>query len=231
MYWGITCPLYGISFFLPSIIKDLGYTSSTAQLLTVPIYITAAVVAIGAAWLSDRRKQRSPFLLFFMSLIAIGFIVVIASSGRGAPGVVYLGVFIAVVGTFYLLYLLCKFDNLMCSCSTLGIYPAFPGNVTWIAVNLAGDYKRAAGMALHIGLGNMAGGNLKSFFYFAEYTRPSSSLSVVPKANVFRIRQQWHPTSTVHRMRPSTSSVTLWSSGFVSLELLPCLFYVGHTKL
>uniref|UniRef100_A0A093XSM8 Putative transporter C11D3.18C n=1 Tax=Talaromyces marneffei PM1 TaxID=1077442 RepID=A0A093XSM8_TALMA len=142
MYWGITCPLYGISFFLPSIIKDLGYTSSTAQLLTVPIYITAAVVAIGAAWLSDRRKQRSPFLLFFMSLIAIGFIVVIASSGRGAPGVVYLGVFIAVVG----------------------IYPAFPGNVTWIAVNLAGDYKRAAGMALHIGLGNMAGAMASNFY-------------------------------------------------------------------
>ena len=35
VYWGITCPLYGISLFLPSIIKDLGYASSTAQLLTV----------------------------------------------------------------------------------------------------------------------------------------------------------------------------------------------------
>ncbi|PKX89093.1 MFS general substrate transporter [Aspergillus novofumigatus IBT 16806] len=135
LYWGITCPLYGISFFLPSIIKDLGYTSSTAQLLTVPIYITAAGVAVGAAWLSDRHKQRSPFILFFMSLIAIGFIIVISSTGRGVPGLVYLGAFIAVVG----------------------IYPAFPGNVTWISVNLAGDYKRAAGMALHIGPGNFAG--------------------------------------------------------------------------
>lgn len=35
VYWGITCPLYGISLFLPTIIKDLGYTSSVAQLLTV----------------------------------------------------------------------------------------------------------------------------------------------------------------------------------------------------
>lgn len=34
-WYGIVCPLYGISFFLPTIIKDLGYTSSTAQLLTV----------------------------------------------------------------------------------------------------------------------------------------------------------------------------------------------------
>lgn len=98
VYWGITCPLYGISFFLPSIIKDLGYTSSTAQLLTVPIYITAAVVAVFGAWLSDRYKKRSPFILFFMSLIAIGFIIVLASSDRGVPGVVYFGVFVAVVG-------------------------------------------------------------------------------------------------------------------------------------
>jgi cyanate permease len=102
VYWGITTPLYGISYFLPSIIKDLGYKSSTAQLLTVPIYIAAAIVAVVAAWLSDRRKQRSPFILFFMSLIAIGFIIVIASTGRGVPGVVYFGVFVAVIGMFFL---------------------------------------------------------------------------------------------------------------------------------
>ncbi|OGM50859.1 putative MFS nicotinic acid transporter Tna1 [Aspergillus bombycis] len=142
VYWGITCPLYGISLFLPSIIKDLGYTSSTAQLLTVPIYITAAVVAVIAAWLSDRRKQRSPFVLFFMGLIAAGFIIVLASTGRGVPGVVYFGVFVSVVG----------------------IYPAFPGNITWLSVNLAGDYKRASGMAIQIGLGNLAGAMASNFY-------------------------------------------------------------------
>lgn len=41
-----------------------------------------------------------------------------------------------------------------------GIYPAFPGNITWMSVNLAGSYKRAAGMAIHIGVGNLAGGRL-----------------------------------------------------------------------
>jgi hypothetical protein len=52
------------------------------------------------------------------------------------PGVVYAGVFIA----------------------TCGIYPAFPGNITWLSNNLAGSYKRSAGMAIHIGIGNLAGG-------------------------------------------------------------------------
>ncbi|KAA8643916.1 hypothetical protein EYZ11_005475 [Aspergillus tanneri] len=142
MYWGITCPLYGISFFLPSIIQDLGYTSSTAQLLTVPIYVTAAIVAVGAAWMSDRYQQRSPFIVFFMCLITLGFIVVLASTGRGVPGVVYFGVFLVVIG----------------------IYPSFPGNVTWLSVNLAGDYKRAAGMALHIGVGNLSGAMASNFY-------------------------------------------------------------------
>jgi len=57
-------------------------------------------------------------------------------------GVVYAGVFIA----------------------TCGIYPAFPGNITWMSNNLAGSYKRAAGMAFHIGMGNL-GGAMASNFY------------------------------------------------------------------
>ena len=70
----IVCPLYGIALFLPTIIKDLGYTSSTAQLMTVPIYVTAAILAVVFAYISDRVGKRSPFILFFMSTMAVGFI-------------------------------------------------------------------------------------------------------------------------------------------------------------
>ena len=40
-----------------------------------------------------------------------------------------------------------------------GIYPAFPQNVTWIANNLAGSYKRAAGMAVQVSCFSLAGGS------------------------------------------------------------------------
>ncbi|KAI4252812.1 MAG: hypothetical protein L6R42_007829 [Xanthoria sp. 1 TBL-2021] len=143
MYWGIVCPLYGTSLFLPSIIRELGYTSSTAQLLTVPIYITAAVLAVAVAWFSDRSGQRSPYIFTCMCAIGIGFIICIGASAHGGvPGVVYAGIFIAVCG----------------------IYPAFPGNVTWISNNLAGSYKRSAGMAIHIGVGNLAGAMASNFY-------------------------------------------------------------------
>ncbi|KAK5937283.1 hypothetical protein PMZ80_010583 [Knufia obscura] len=61
----LTCTqvaLGGISSFLPSILKGLGYTSTRAQLMTVPIYSVAAVSTIFFAILSDRARVRGPWL-------------------------------------------------------------------------------------------------------------------------------------------------------------------------
>ncbi|KAJ8117892.1 hypothetical protein OPT61_g1012 [Boeremia exigua] len=139
VYWGIVCPLYGISLFLPSIIRGLGYTSSTAQLLTVPIYITASVLAIGVAWWSDRVGKRYPFILVCLCIMAVGFIMCVSSA---TPGVIYAGVFIA-------------------ACA---LYPAFPGNITWLSNNLAGSTKRATGQAIQIAVGNLAGAMASNFY-------------------------------------------------------------------
>jgi MFS family permease len=151
MYWGIVCPLYGISLFLPSIIKELGYVSTTAQLLTIPIYCTAAILAVLVCWLSDRAAKsgasRWPYVFVPMCVILVGFVMAISGSAKGGvPGVVYAGVFIA----------------------TCGIYPAFPGNITWISNNLAGSYKRAAGMAFQIGIGNLGGAMASNFYRSAD---------------------------------------------------------------
>ena len=110
VYWGIVAPLYGISFFLPTIIRGLGYSRAEAQLLTVPIYITASALAIGMAWWSDRHVKRSPFILACLGIMAVGFIMCLLT---GTPGVVYAGVFIAAAA----------------------LYPAFPGNITWLSNN------------------------------------------------------------------------------------------------
>ncbi|KAL9487891.1 hypothetical protein ACSS6W_000168 [Trichoderma asperelloides] len=136
VYWGIVCPLYGISLFLPTIIKNLGYTSNKAQLMTVPIYITAAILAVVVAYVSDRVGKRSPFIIALLCVMIVGCI----SSSN--PKVVYGGVFI----------------------TACAIYPAFPGVISWLANNLAGSYKRSAGMAIQIGVGNL-GGAMASNFY------------------------------------------------------------------
>lgn len=92
MFWGIVAPLYGISLFLPTIIKGLGYKTTTAQLLTVPVYVFASAIALLFAWLSDRAGKRTPFILPMMFVILVGYIMCISSS---KPGVVYAGEFSA----------------------------------------------------------------------------------------------------------------------------------------
>ncbi|KAH6635977.1 major facilitator superfamily domain-containing protein [Chaetomium tenue] len=145
VYWGVVCPLYGISLFLPTIIRHLGYQSSEAQLMTVPIYITAAILAVVAAYFSDRVGKRSPFIVGFLLVMAVGFSMCIATDPKEHPRVVYAGVFVA-------------------ACA---IYPAFPGVIAWLSNNLSGSLKRSVGMAVQIGVGNL-GGAMASNFYRAR---------------------------------------------------------------
>ncbi|KAM0445212.1 hypothetical protein ACHAO4_009917 [Trichoderma viride] len=139
MYWGVVCPLYGISLFLPTIIKNLGYTANKAQLMTVPIYITAAILAVIVAYVSDRVGKRSPFIITLYCFLIVGFSMCISTSN---PKVVYGGVFI----------------------TACAIYPAFPGVISWLANNLSGSYKRSAGMAMQIGIGNLGGAMAANFY-------------------------------------------------------------------
>lgn len=113
---------------------------------TVPIYITAAVGAIAVAWWSDRVGRRSPFIAAMYIVMAIGFIMCIST---GIPAVTYAGVFIA----------------------TIGIYAAFPGNITWLSNNLAGSTKRAVGQAIQISGGNLAGAMASNFYRTPDQPR------------------------------------------------------------
>jgi hypothetical protein len=62
------------------------------------------------------------------------------------PGLAYAGVFIA----------------------ACGIYPAFPGMITWCSNNLASNGKRAIAMALHIGMGSFGGAMGANFYRLGD---------------------------------------------------------------
>lgn len=132
VYMSIIAPLYGITLFLPSIINTFGYSTAISQLLTVPPYICATIVLYTFAHYSDKLHMRSPFILAGLTMCLIGFSINISNV---APGVKYFGTFLCVTGS----------------------YSAFPGVVSWLGNNLAGQYKRGVGMALQIGIGNFSG--------------------------------------------------------------------------
>lgn len=141
VFWGISCPLYSISLCLPSIVQDLGYTSTQANLLTIPIYLAACLFSLLIAYFSDRTGKRALFIAASFSVMFIGFLIA-AVRPTSTPGLAYAGVFIA----------------------ACGIYPAFPGMITWASNNLASSGKRSIGMALHIGMGSF-GGAMGANFY------------------------------------------------------------------
>lgn len=141
-YMGILLPLYGISLFTPTIIKSLGYTRTKSQLMSVPIYIVAAILSIVQGFASDRIGLRSPFLVFNYACMAVGYIICIVLNPKVNPKGIYAGIYIAAIG----------------------IYPAIPLNIVWNANNLSGSYKRAVGIAFQIGCANYSGAFVSNFY-------------------------------------------------------------------
>ncbi|CCH44602.1 putative membrane protein [Wickerhamomyces ciferrii] len=147
-FFAICVPTYAVALFLPSVVKNMGYSSSRAQLMTIPIYITASISAIIQGYFSDKFSIRSLFICGNLLLVIIGFIMNIVGQETGTPGVIYAGCFLAV----------------------LGLYSSFPGCTTWCANNLANSRKRAIAMAIQIGIGNFGGAFSSNFYKTGAYT-------------------------------------------------------------
>ncbi|KAG0649409.1 MFS transporter prlL [Hyphodiscus hymeniophilus] len=139
---GVFTPLYSISLFLPTIIKELGYANNAAQLLTVPPYAVACLLTIAGSYLADKARQRGLFLLGFELVAIVGFVMLITND---IPHVQYAGTFFAAAG----------------------IFPAVPLIVAWNSNNIGGSLKRGVGIALQIGIGN-SGGVIASFVYISK---------------------------------------------------------------
>ncbi|KAH8725566.1 major facilitator superfamily domain-containing protein [Phaeosphaeriaceae sp. PMI808] len=63
---------FSIAYFYPTLVKGLGYDSTTAQFMTAPLYVCAVPAAIGLSILGDRKPEwRGYYLAAAMSLGAI----------------------------------------------------------------------------------------------------------------------------------------------------------------
>merc|ERR1712000_750471 len=79
MYIGALMPVYSFSLFSPTLVANLGYVAATAQLLSVPPYVLAALTTVAAGFLSDRSQKRGIYVLGFSIIGMIGFILCIAA--------------------------------------------------------------------------------------------------------------------------------------------------------
>ncbi|KAG8627338.1 hypothetical protein KVT40_004821 [Elsinoe batatas] len=97
-FFMINITVQSLSLFMPTLLRDLGWTATKAQLHTVPPYVLACLVAIFIAFVSDRTRQRGLWLALFAPLAIIGFAILRADGI--AANIRYMAVFFVTIGAF-----------------------------------------------------------------------------------------------------------------------------------
>ncbi|KAF8586060.1 MFS general substrate transporter [Ramaria rubella] len=129
---GYVGPLLAFSLFTPSIINQVWFTATPANLLSVPIYVFACALTCAVGYYADRMGNRGYFNLVCLSLGMAGYIILIASRNAAL--------------SYFAIYL-----------AAAGIYPTIANSNTWIASNIEGSYKRGVTVAMAVGFGNLQG--------------------------------------------------------------------------
>jgi hypothetical protein len=136
------CPIYSFALFLPTIIRNMGYTANNAQLMSVPPYVFACFFTIAASWFADRVKKRGIFLMGFQLVALVGFGLL---CGSGKASIQYTGTVLAAIG----------------------IYPQIPLGMAWNSGNIGGSLKRGTGIAMQV-MGGNCGGIIASYVYITR---------------------------------------------------------------
>ncbi|TNY21946.1 putative MFS nicotinic acid transporter Tna1 [Rhodotorula diobovata] len=146
IYIGVAEPLYSLALFTPTIISELGvFTRWQSQLLSTPPYFLAFLVTMVTAVYSDKLKSRGWFNVFFMSIVVVGYAILLGVNPVEKPGVAYFALFLCVAG----------------------VAPCIANTITWTGNNMAPVLKRGTGMGMMFTLGN-SGGIISSLVYFTQ---------------------------------------------------------------
>ncbi|WEW58662.1 hypothetical protein PRK78_004130 [Emydomyces testavorans] len=152
IYLGITVSGYATALFIPSIVNSLGYSGIDSQVQSIPVWAVAAAVTLIVSYLTDRLKHRFGFIVFGVIFASIGYVILLCQGPPVSglpPRVRYMAVFFVCTGT----------------------YIVQPVTIVWLANNLGGHYKRAVGLAIQVGIGNIGGIIASNIFVKTEAPR------------------------------------------------------------
>jgi hypothetical protein len=148
MYFGVNTTGYATAFFIPTILREMGYTSSSSQLRSAAVNMTAVVCMLATAYATDKLRNRYFATLLGPAIACIGYIILLAQGGL-SPGVKFFATFLI----------------------TCGAYMAQPVTLGWLNNNMGGHYKRAIAAAVQAGLGNLGGVVASNIFLIREAPR------------------------------------------------------------
>ncbi|GAB7328668.1 hypothetical protein MBLNU13_g00596t2 [Cladosporium sp. NU13] len=117
-FFAVNVTVQSFSLFLPTLLRDMGHTTTMAQLYSVAPYCVACILSIAVAFASDRTRLRGIYLATFPILCVIGFAILRSSDNANLK---YMAVFFSAAGAF----------------------PGGPGFLSWGLNNAAGPAVRA----------------------------------------------------------------------------------------
>ncbi|KAL2835824.1 high-affinity nicotinic acid transporter [Aspergillus pseudoustus] len=151
--FSVNISLYGLTTFMPAIIRGLGYESVHANLMTVPIYVCALFFFLAIAYFSDRTGYRGPFLAGGLLCLIVGYALLIAVEDL-------------------------RVRFFACFVAALGIYPTTGLSIMWLQDNVSRHYKRATMVGFTLCLGNTAGVAVGQIFTTESAPRYTTGLTI-----------------------------------------------------
>ncbi len=99
MYLGIVNTGYAGSFFIPTILNQLGpaWTPVRSQIMSIPIYVVATVLVLATAFLTDRLKHRFAFIIIGCFVATVGYAILLSMT-HVPVGVRYAALFLVTGG-------------------------------------------------------------------------------------------------------------------------------------
>ncbi|KAF2000478.1 MFS general substrate transporter [Amniculicola lignicola CBS 123094] len=142
--FGSDTMLYGFSTFLPTIIRGINPTASTAivQVLTIPCYAVGAITYLVVARFSDHQQKRGLYTVLLGGVSIIGYAMLISDGGSRVH---YAGCFLV----------------------AMGLYVCVGLPLAWLPTNCPRYGKRTTATGLQLSIGNCAG-IMSSFLYPAK---------------------------------------------------------------
>jgi Na+/melibiose symporter-like transporter len=146
----------------------MGYDTLRSNALTVPVYVWGALCFTAIAWFSDRNSRFVPFLLGANILSIVGYILLLSVKSNAVK---YFATFLCAFATY-----------------------TGPGlNLTWLNVNMAPHYRRAAAIGLQQTMGNTAGIVAGQIYRTTPYVLGNAfSLAVLGVSQILIIIQMFY---------------------------------------
>jgi MFS family permease len=99
MWLGVSTSVYAVQFFIPTIAKELDYTSAASQVHSIPIFLSAVACSVAVARLADRLGHRYAFIVFGILVTVPGYFILMVRENI-PTGVRYMACFLVTCGGF-----------------------------------------------------------------------------------------------------------------------------------